>query len=448
MNVTIRDWTFTHFWVRPTVKVWFDFYHKSVTYSGEENIDWEKPIIFAASHQSAFTDALCLILPTRYTNDRFIYPLVRADAFGNSRVADWILTSFHMMPVYRPKDKVDIKKRNDSVFADCHKILSKNRNLLIHPEGNCFPIKKVRRFKKGLARIAFGAEMVNGFDLDTVIIPVGINYRRNTGARGGIHIRYGEPIELTHYEEAYRSHKAAAIAELTSEVEERVREITVDIQLDAKYELIEDIIDLGKKLNRDFAFHKEYSLQEFEYDKMLVSKAEAALQEQETKADSLSQTVQQVHSLIEEQKLDPGHSLVNTYSTLRLAAGGVGYLVMLPFFIYGWVNNILPWYLIHKLADRIEDGQFVNSARMVLGLLTFPLFYIAQSLIFWFITGSGLWAMIYFFSLPISGIVSLKLFENWKEWRQQLKLRIMSPQAGQKLTELKDTFFRKLGIRS
>src|SRR6056297_3169489 len=124
MNVTIRDWTFTHFWVRPVVKVWFGLYHKSVTYSGKENVDWDKPIIFAASHQSAFTDALCLILPTRYTNDRFIYPLVRADAFGNSKAMDWILTSFHMMPVYRPKDKVDIKKRNDSVFADCYTILS------------------------------------------------------------------------------------------------------------------------------------------------------------------------------------------------------------------------------------------------------------------------------------------------------------------------------------
>ena len=446
MNVTIRDWTFTHFWVRPVVKVWFGLYHKSVTYSGKENVDWDKPIIFAASHQSAFTDALCLILPTRYTNDRFIYPLVRADAFGNSKAMDWILTSFHMMPVYRPKDKVDIKKRNDSVFADCYTILSKNRNLLIHPEGNCFPVKKVRRFKKGLARIAFGAEMVNDFDLDAKIVPVGINYRKSTGARGGIHVRYGEPVDLTHYEQAYREHAGAAIAELTAEVEERVKKITVDIQLDERYRLIEDIMLLAKESTPEFASSDEYSEEELNFDKEIVSKAEAAIHEGDEAAEKLDQIVGQFHSLRKQQKLDFCQSLIDTYSYLRLMAGGIGFVIMLPFFIYGWLNNMLPWYLIHKLADGIKDRQFVNSARMASGLLFFPLFYILQSLLFWFVSGSLLWTSFYFISLPFTGILSLNFFEKWKEWRQQLKLKSMSPEARKKLAELKSTLFTKLGI--
>ncbi|MGF1669200.1 MAG: 1-acyl-sn-glycerol-3-phosphate acyltransferase, partial [Balneolaceae bacterium] len=153
MNIKVRGWTFTHWWVRPVVWIWFRIYHKSVTISEVVPVDWNKPIIFAPTHQNAFTDALCLILPAEYTHNRFIYPLVRADAFGNNSFIDWILTSFHMLPVYRPRDKVDLKKENESVFAACYKILSQNRNLLIHPEGNCVPVKRVRNFKKGLARI-------------------------------------------------------------------------------------------------------------------------------------------------------------------------------------------------------------------------------------------------------------------------------------------------------
>lgn len=447
MNVTIRDWTFTHFWVRPVVKVWFDFYHKSVTYSGKEHIDWENPIIFAASHQSAFTDALCLILPTRYTNDRFIYPLVRADAFGNSSLVDWVLTSFHMMPVYRPKDKVDIKKRNKLVFEDCHYILSKNRNLLIHPEGNCFPIKKVRRFKKGLARIAFGAETVNDFDLDILIVPVGINYRKTTEARGGIHIRYGEPLALAEYEESFRQHEAVAYTNLTSEVEQRVREITVDIQTDEHYDLIDDTTRLAKQLSTEFSTDDDYSLEELKFDKKVVSALEAILKEDDDASEELVQTIEKINAFLKDQKLDTNHSLTIRYSSFTITAAGVGFLIMLPIFMYGWLNNILPWYLVHRVAGRIEDTQFINSARMAMGLLVFPVFYVVQSLLFWVITGEVQWILPYFISLPISGIISLKLYEKWKEWRQQLRLRFMSAENRSLLADLKGSFFAKLGLR-
>lgn len=446
MNVTIRDWTFTHFWVRPVVKVWFDLYHKSVTYSGEENIDWGKPIIFAPSHQSAFTDALCLILPAKYTNDRFIYPLVRADAFGNSKVMDWILTSFHMMPVYRPKDKVDIKKRNDSVFADCYKILSQNRNLLIHPEGNCYPVKKVRRFKKGLARIAFGAEMINEFDLDTIIIPVGINYRKVTGARGGIHVRYGEPVSLKDYEDIYRDHAASAIAELTSEVEQRVREITVDIQSDEHYRLIEDIMELAKKSDPEFVKNMDYGFQEVSFEKKIISKAEAEIKQGEERVLGLERLRDDIHALLREEKLDSDYTLTETYSAVRLLAAGAGFLMMIPIFIYGWLNNILPWYLIHKLADKIEDRQFINSARMASGLLVFPLFYLVQCLVILMVTGSTFWTLAYLFTLPVTGILSLNLFEKWKEWKQQLRFQLMSDKAKKKLSSLKRDLLDKIGF--
>lgn len=447
MDVRIRDWTFTHFWVRPVVKVWFDRYHKSVTYSGEENIDWQKPLIFAPSHQSAFTDALCLILPTRYTNDRFIYPLIRADAFGKNKILDWILTSFHMLPVYRPKDNVDIKKRNDTVFADCHAILSKNRNLLIHPEGNCYAIKQVRGFKKGLARIAFGAEEINNFDLDMQVVPVGINYRKVTGARGGIHIRYGNPIKVKEYQRAYIEHPASALTELTRDLEQRVKEVTVDIQSDVHYSLVEDIIQLAKNRNSLFAGGTNYTQEEVAYEKEVIKKVEANLQQSSDSADLIQEDMEKLLSSLDEYNLNIEHSLVEKYSAFRLAAEGVGGVILLPVFIYGWINNIVPWYLIHKLAERIEDGQFINSARMASGLLVFPAFYLVQTFSLWFTTGNSLWALIYLLTLPLAGILSLNLYERWKEWRQQLRLRLISDERKSSLFASINNLFTKLGIR-
>ena len=447
MDVKIRDWTFTHFWVRPVVKIWFDRYHKSVTYSGEDKVDWQKPIIFAPSHQSAFTDALCLILPTRYTNNRFIYPLIRADAFGNSKMVDWVLTSFHMLPVYRPKDNVDIKKRNDSVFADCYEILSKNRNLLIHPEGNCFAIKKVRRFKKGLARIAFGAEEINNFDLDLSVVPVGINYRKSTGARGGIHIRYGSPVSVSDYENSYREHEATAITELTRDLRKRVKEVTVDIQSEANYELVENIMQLVKKKNPAFADCSTYTANELAFEKEVVGKVENSIQEKPKLLEEVQGIMKSIRSTLNEYKLSTENSLVEKYSLSRLLMEGAGYIILLPIFLYGWVNNILPWYVIHKLADKIEDEQFINSARMASGLLVFPLCYLLQTLLFWLISGNGLWALIYVITIPFAGILSLNLYEKWKEWRQQLQLKLMPNEDKNALFALMNNLFTKLKFK-
>lgn len=421
MDVPIRGWTFTHWWVRPVTKVWFHLYHKTVTYSGIEQVDWSKPIIFAPSHQSAFTDALCLILPTRYTNDRFIYPLIRADAFGNNRAIDWMLTAFHMLPVYRPKDNVDIKRRNDTVFADCYEILSQNRNLLIHPEGNCYAVKKVRRFKKGLARIALGAEELHHFKLDVTVVPVGINYRSLTGARGGIHIQFGNPVAVSDFEHEYREHEASAISDLTNRVEEEVKKVTVDIQSDEHYRLIEEVIELLKNSSPEYSDFAEYTRKEVSFEKEIIESAERQLSssQQTKKAKNL---VGKIRTYLSQHKLDAGLPLHNNRSLLRLAFEGLGYLVSAPLFVYGWINNIIPWYLMHKPASKIDDAQFINSIRMVSGLLIFPIMYLLQTLIFGLATGDGLWTLLYFLSLPASGIMSLNIWERWKRWRQRLRL--------------------------
>jgi len=522
MDVPIKGWTFTHWWVRPVTKVWFHLYHKTVTYSGVEKVDWSKPIIFAPSHQSAFTDALCLILPTRYTNDRFIYPLIRADAFGNNRAIDWMLTAFHMLPVYRPKDNVDIRKRNDSVFSDCYEILSQNRNLLIHPEGNCYAIKKVRRFKKGLARIALGAEELNRFKLDVTVVPVGINYRRLTEARGGIHIQFGNPVavsdfeqeyrehqasgiagltsrveeevkqvtvdiqsdehELNHFkldvtvvpvginyrrltearggihiqfgnpvavsdfEQEYREHQASGIADLTSRVEEEVKQVTVDIQSDEHYRLIEEIITLLKNSSPEYSATAAYTRKEVSFEKKIIESAERQLSntQQTKKAKTL---VGEIRKFLSRHKVEEGLPLLNARSLLRLTLEGFGYLVSAPLFAYGWINNIIPWYLMHKPASKIDDAQFINSIRMVSGLLIFPIIYLLQTLIFGLATGDGLWTLLYFLSLPASGILSLNIGERWKRWKQRLRLARLSDPEKEELNKSLTDLFGLLDIR-
>lgn len=441
MDIKIRDWTFTHWWVRPVVKVWFNIYHKSVSYSGTENVDWRKPIIFAPSHQNAFSDALCIILPTKYENDRFIYPLIRADAFGQHAAIDWMLTAFHMMPVYRPRDEVSLKKKNSTVFSDCHEILSKNRNLLIHPEGNCIPKKQVSRFKKGLARIALGAEAKHDFKLQTSVVPVGINYRQITEERKGIHIRFGEAIAVSEFKNMYREHSATAITNLTQKIEDGVRKVTVDISSNRNYALIETLVRLFKSYNFKL-LDDDYTGLEVDFEKRLIGMISGHSDDEFYKA--LNSLYRQVETIVNEHKLNPDYPLSEERSVGRLIVEGVAYLALLPVFLYGWINNFIPWTVVHKLADRIGEKQFKSSARMVSSLLIFPLSYLLQAAAFWGFSSSPVWTLVYLFSLPFTGILSLNLWEKWKDWRQQVRLKRMSSDQKSRLTDLMGKILNKV----
>ncbi len=435
MEVRIRDWTITHWWVRPTVKIWFDLYHKSVSYSGTQNIDWDKPIIFAPSHQNAFTDALCLILPTRYTNERFIYPLIRADAFGQNQALDWMLTVFHMLPVYRPRDNVNIKQRNESIFSQCHEILFKNRNLLIHPEGNCIPKKQVGQFKKGLARIALGAEAEKNFNLGVNVIPVGINYQEITEARKGIHVQFGSPILVSEFKDKYADSAASAITDLTRTVRKRVREVTVDIDTE-DYQFTEQLIRLLQINSSEMNSNTEYNKQKVKYEKEMIENLKKAEGCGSTIMADFKNHYHKLQALFKEHDLDISIPIRKKKSVSRLAAEGIGYLALLPIVVYGCINNIIPWFLMNEVADKVKEKQFKNSARMTAGLLIFPISYLLQTTMLGIALGVGIDLLLYLISLPVTGIISLKIIENWRNWMQQFRLNRLSKTEHQNLSHL------------
>ena len=445
MNTKIKGWTFLHWWVRPVVWLWFRIYHKSVTISEAEPIDWDKPIIFAPTHQNAFSDALCLILPAQYTNNHFIYPLVRADAFNNNFITDWILTSFHMLPVYRPRDNVNLKAENDSVFAACHDILSKNRNLLVHPEGNCIPKRQIRNFKKGVARIALGAENMNGFELGIQVIPVGINYRDITEKRKGIHIRYGSPLQVCHYSTLYQQNSALAIKQLTDDIKTGVKAVSVDIDSSLLYDLTEDVIkvSLTESSNPD-----TYTKAELSKNQDIAEKLKKLNHESPEIVELLNKKIGKLKKLMSQKGLKAGYlpdrsslSTGKKFSELLL------YIALSPVILYGFVHNFIPWFLMQRMSDRIKELQFKSSARMLAGLLLFPFFYLLYGILFFIITGSISWGILYVLSISLSGIVTLNLSERYQIFKNRMaisKLSKTNHSVFNKIYSLRDEIFSGL----
>lgn len=405
------------------VWTWFKIFHRSYTVSGMEHVDWSKPIIFAPTHQSAFTDALCLILPATYVNNRFIYPLVRADVFHNSRLVDWMLTSFHMMPVYRPRDNVDMVAQNRLVFNSCKNLLEKNRNLLIHPEGNCIARKTVRSFKKGLARIALET-LESGNSIDQLqVIPVGINYRNITEPRHGIHIRYGPPIYAAEFESLYKHNKSRAINRMTEIIESGVRSLAVDIQSEDHYQLTDELLRFVKIFDERIRDSAHYTQEELSLYKITVQQFDKTVSRDSDTAASLEESLNRLKLLMKHYRLNWNRSMVPYMSTGKLAMQAILLLLSAPVVFYGWLNNLVPWKLTLRSGDMVDDEQFKSSVKLVAGLLLFPILYLLQGLFVYFLSDSWQWALGYLISLPISGILCINLWERFVSWKQQFRLK-------------------------
>lgn len=82
-----------------------------------------------------------------------------------------------------------ICRKNDETFEKCSTMLEQNKAIIIFSEGLCIQERQLRKLKKGSARIAFGSEEKNNFNLDLMIVPVGVNFSANPWKfRSGLYI--------------------------------------------------------------------------------------------------------------------------------------------------------------------------------------------------------------------------------------------------------------------
>jgi hypothetical protein len=87
-------------------------------------------------------------------------------------------------------------------------------------------------------------------------------------------------------------------------------------------------------------------------------------------------------------------------------------LIFSPVFIYGLLNNLLPYVIPKLLVLKIKDKQFHSSVKFVWALFVLPILYLAQAGIFWAITDNFLWAVLYLISIGVFGLLA-QLYIEW-----------------------------------
>lgn len=329
-------------------------FYRRRTVLGAENLRFDGPAIVICNHPSTLMDVLNAGLPIRQE----MFFLANYGLFKHP-VANWLLTRLFCIPVKRREDVAEGEERNnDAAFEMSYKHLEANGVLFVAAEGVSFMNRWVRPFKTGTARIAFGTEQRNGWNLGVVVVPVGLSYSAPNLFRSEVVVHIGKPVPAREWVAAWQQDREQAIDDFTVSLQQKVSSLTVDTRDEAGERLVghwEEMLRNAQPLPANAAFLRSQRLTGAPLDD-----------------NDLREKTDAYFDRLKAQNLrDVGLRIAETdlpwYYTLLLVLG-------FPFFLAGYLFWFLPCYVPGLLAKKLKlYVGYDSNIKTVVGSVTFGL---------------------------------------------------------------------------
>ena len=459
-------------------------YFVDVRSSGRERVPEEGPVLLAANHPGSILDSVLMSTeiprPIRY--------LARSGLFRIPLLA----TFFRQMgaiPIYRSHETEGAGVRNRDVFERVYELFESGGCVGIFPEGQNSPQSQVAPLRTGAARMALGAEARNDYTLGLTIIPVGINFESRELFTATVLLQFGRPIQVADYADVHRSDPAAAVAQLTQDIQEALRRQAMHIEDRRMGQLAEDLHDvLGDEVATALAsedqrpapdapspwrrwlgtlmrwYQRTTPADSYAFEMRMLSRTyiynvlQKATHTAPEAVDQLRQRVDQYKDYLSQTNLRNAlsHSFEDPVRERLLRLRMTLYaILMAPVVIFGLVHNAVP-YLFTKLTARLFDNEAIRGfAYFVLGILAFGAVYTGIGLALWYYTDlHWMQRLAYVAVLPPTGFAVLSyrrrivLYRDrilvrtffWKEADLVVFLREQRAAIGEQFQELADQF--------
>ncbi|MBK7818543.1 MAG: 1-acyl-sn-glycerol-3-phosphate acyltransferase [Sphingobacteriaceae bacterium] len=397
------------------------FYFKTFQVNGLENIPKKGPVFLAANHPSAFMDPLVIATISK----RPLFMLAKGILFTNPMVK-WFLSGLNIIPIYRSHETPELTGKNKDVFAQCYKHFAKGRAILAFPEGISLTERKIKKIQSGAARICLGAEAENNFSLDVKIVTIGLNFSNPHKFQSDLYINIDKPINVSDYYELYKKDTFKAAHALTDEIRKRLEAQVVAIQDSDVDKFVANIETIFKaQLLEDLGHSPKVMAHDFNTTRSISDSVHYFLERDPQRVEALKVKInsylEQLDKLSLDDKLIKGVEKTKpVYDTIL----SLVFLILgLPIFLYGYINNILPFRIPFWCARIIaKRPEFHGSVAYSIGTLTFIVFY---SLQIWLVSKFfGDWRIIlaYGLSLPITGLLSFYYYNRFKSIRGSWKI--------------------------
>jgi 1-acyl-sn-glycerol-3-phosphate acyltransferase len=424
--------SFMYAMLKPVVKFFFRIFAGKLEIRGLDKLPKDGSLIFAPNHQNALLDALAVA----YIADGQPVFVARADMFKN-KLAARILRFFKIVPAYRIRDGFSSLSRNNESFNEAKEALLAGASFGIMPEGTHIDRHVLGNLSKGIFRIAIDVQLAAGDAKNIYVVPLGIHYTDYNRFGTGLFLQVGDAINMTEYTKAYNENAQATLGELREMLYKRIDKVMLNVKPDSFYESIYTISCM-------LSGHLEKPSERFDQQKATANVLAASAEIRPQYFESLHNAVVQRNSLFKEKGLDPylGSQLQTSKSLfIKLYSIFLG----LPIFIYGFINHLLLLIFIRFALSKNEDTQFVSTIKLAGGIVFGPMFYVLQSFVVAWITGSALYALIYGLTLFPMGWLAAQWFVSWREVSGQLKRhRVFKKEP--KMAELESELLNTVGL--
>ena len=381
--------------------------HKRITIKGKQFIPNGKPIIFAPNHQNALMDPLALVC----TNPNQSVWLARADIF-KSKAFRPMLKFLKLLPVYRIRDGKENLSNNEEIFAQVIHLLGNKQTVALFPEAAHSGRQQMLAHKKAIPRIALEAEAKNNFQLNLQIVPVGIFYSHYWKFNRSLVVQYGEPISVDSFKTEYAENQQKAMLNLRDEIHNRLLPLTLQLNSKTQYPDYERIYLLAAETYAQVHFFsKNADLQLLEAKRELVSKVEK-LESRDSKCfEKLVDGTNNYFEVLAKARFTNDQVRLAEKATWRyIPAKIIVFLCTLPLFAFGFIFNAIPFIIPRAIVrQKVKDTTFLSTFNFVLGLLVFPLFYLAATSLVFSLSGSIFYSITVLILMPFGGKFAYQL---------------------------------------
>ena len=400
--------------MKPIVQASLRVFFRRVEVRHRKRLALPGPLLLAVNHPNTLMDPLLVAAHM----PRPVAFLAKSTFFINP-VSKAIFESVNCLPIYRRQDAeaaaatsgralnaAELHAQNEAAFSKCYDYLGQGRAIMIFPEGISLNERKLRPLKSGAARIALGAEAQHNFQLGLHVLPVGINYFDPTRFRSDVLLNVAPPIRVADYAAAYAADPDAAADALTAAIGkalERRLVISHDAASDA----------LGQQIERTFGSHlnpdddPDTFYDNFQVGRTLLQAVAYFEQHDPARLVAVRTQLDEYLEALRRHGLDA--ATLDAPRRGRLA-GFVNLALGLPGWLYGVLNNYVPYRLPAVVAGRITstEPEFRAAVMMGVGLVVFPVFYGLQAAaVQHWLTHRWWLTALYVLSLPTSGFYAL-----------------------------------------
>ena len=348
--------------------------YRSLKYIGTERIPKDAAVIFAPNHTGTLMDALVILA----MNNKPKVFIARADIFRNPSLAK-LLGFFKMMPIMRMRDGIEEVKKNNKTIETAADVLKDKVPLCIFPEGTHQAKYSMLPLQKGIFRIALQAKELLG-DKPLYIVPVGIRYGNFYRFRSSARVQFGNPINVGEF---VAEHSDRTVPEqinlmrelLAARMKENLHFIPNDEDYNAKSEICAAVYATEYKQKKN-----GYSNPLVGINKESPERIEKLKEEKPEEAERLIALGNKARKL----RLEKGISLksvTNPHGCLSQTARALLLLVTLPYTLFTSLCTLPLTIVSILLGSKFKDKGFLNSVRLVIRLVLWPLLFVIYTVI-------------------------------------------------------------------